>query len=141
MRTFIGHAIVLFATCALVCAQAAVEGAMTHGMAGTTSSAAGKALGNIGDRLAGKLGQQTSTALNPSAPAVRTGVQKIPRVPPTKAPSMTGSSNGSLIASIQGGEAQPAPCAASKDGKKPAPCAPKVADESHPSEITLPAPK
>ena len=146
MRNLILAGFVLLVSVAVAFSQAAVEGALTHGMAGTTSSAAGKALGQVGNQLAGRLGQQTSTAIRPSVTVVRPGLQKIGKGPQPKIAATNGKANGSLIASIQGGEPQPSKvnCAPSQNSKdqKTAACAGNTkpaADPGHPAEITLPA--
>ena len=129
--------------------QAAVEGALTHALSGATSTAAGKALGQVGNQLAGKLGQQTSNAVTPRVSAARPGPQKGMKAPAVATQPPT-TSNGSLIASIQGGETTTAKtCAPQNSEKKALP--ETVTDcnaaktltntDAHPSEITLPAPK
>lgn len=146
MKSLVLTSVCWLALSGIASAQAAVEGALTHALSGATSATAGKALGQIGNQLAGKLGQQTSNALRP---AVKPGAQKV-KVPQTPTPSRVETpapTGGSFIASIQGGE-QPKPCVeqksekASGDAPKRVGCGKATADqESHPSEITLPAPE
>ena len=130
--------------------QAMAEGALTHALSTATGTAVGKAMGNTANqmstRVAGRLGQQTSSAVPRSRiQTVRPGVQNSSAVPPsgTTAEPPPG---GSLIASIQGAAPQPACASTAKDSQsetnsasKPAACLP--AADSHPSMITLPAPK
>ena len=147
MRNLILAGFTLFISVGIAFSQAAVEGALTHGMAGTTASAAGKALGQVGNQLAGRLGQQTSTAIRPSVTVVRPGLQKVGKASQAKIAATNGNASGSIIASIQGGEPQPAKsnCAANQNSKdqKSAACANSkpVADPGHPAEITLPTPQ
>ena len=134
--------------------QAMAEGALTHALSTATSTAVGKAMENstnqMTKRVAGHLGQQTSPAvprsrIQTARPGVQNSVQKSTAVPPsgTTAEPPPG---GSLIASIQGAAPQPACASTAKDSQsktdsasKPAGCPP--AADSHPSMITLPAPK
>ena len=150
MKSLICVAVYLFALLGIASAQAAVEGALTHGLSGAASATAGKALGQIGNQLAGKLGQQTSNAVRPAVTTVRT--QKAIRLPQPTTTTTSATSGGSMIASIQGGEPQPtkacAPEAAGKpgqDAQKQTACnkatASTLRQTAHPSEITLPAPK
>jgi len=129
--------------------QAAVEGALTHALSGGVGATAGKALGQVGNQLAGRLGQQTSNAVSPRMTTVRPGPQKGIKAPAVASQPPT-TSTGSLIASIQGGETPNArTCAPQNSEKKASPetttdC--NVAktltnSDAHPSEITLPAPK
>lgn len=147
MKNLAALAVCFLVLSGLASSQAAVEGALTHGLSGAASATAGKALGQIGNQLAGRLGQQTSSAVGPRVTTVRPGTQKVVKVPQTATTAAPASNGGSLIASIQGGEAEE---------KKP--CTPKTADKAqkqtecgiaspsteqapHPSEITLPAAK
>lgn len=140
--------ICLIALTALASAQAAVEGALTHALSGATSATAGKALGQIENQLAGRLGQQTSNVVSPRLTAVRPGPQKSIKTATALAPTPA-NNGGSLIASIQGGEAQtPKACIAQNSDKtssvqKVSDCAakPSADADAHPSQITLPAPK
>ena len=84
MKSLIWTAVSLLALTSMASAQAAVEGALTHGLSGTASAGAGKALGQIGNQLAGRLGQQTSNAVRPAA--VRPGTQRVVKVPQAAAP-------------------------------------------------------
>ena len=149
MKNLICVAVYLFALLGIASAQAAVEGALTHGLSSAASATAGKALGRIGNQLAGKLGQQTSNAVRPTVTNVRT--QKAVRLPPAAATATSPTSGGSMIASIQGGEPQQAqtncatePEAKSQTTQKQSRCGetkPSAEQTAHPSEITLPAPK
>ena len=134
--------------------QAAVEGALTHALSGATSTAAGKALGQVGNQLAGRLGQQTSNAVTPRMATARPGPQKGMKAPAVATqPPMTQpptASTGSLIASIQGGETPNAKTCAPQNSEKKASAETMTGcnvaktvttTDSHPSEITLPAPK
>src|SRR5436190_18997921 len=148
MKNLICVAVYLFALSGIASAQAAVEGALTHGLSGAASATAGKALGQIGNQLAGRLGQQTSNVVRPAVTTVRT--QKVVRVPRATTPTTTATSGDSMIASIHGGESQ------SAESKCPGQLEPKSHEQAqkecvnakaspeqaaHPSEITLPAPK
>jgi hypothetical protein len=150
MKSLIWTVLYFLALSGVASAQAAVEGALTHGLSGAASAGAGKALGQFGNQLAGRLGQQTSNAVRPAVTTVRT--QKAGKLPQTAAPTTTATSGGSMIASIQGAEPQPtkacAPEAAGKpaeDVQKQTACnkatASTLEQNAHPSEITLPAPK
>ena len=143
MKTLLGTAVCFMALSGLASAQAAVEGALTHGLSGAATASAGKALGQIGNQLAGRLGQQTSNAVRPAVTTVRPGAQKIARVPRMMpAPSAPAMNSGSLIASIQGGEPQQAKACTAPDQKQTQCVGTNAADkDSHPAEITLPAPK
>ena len=130
--------------------QATVEGALTHALSTATGTAVGKAMGNVtnqmANRVTGQLGQQTS----PAAPkskihTVKLGAQNAAAPPSSGNTEPT--STGSFIASIQGAAPQPA-CDSSvgsfkdkktDDTQKSATC--PSATDSHPSEITLPAPQ
>jgi hypothetical protein len=148
MKNLLGTVFCFLALSALASAQAAVEGALTHGLSGAASATAGKGLGQIGNQLAGGLGQQTSNAVHPTVTTVRT--PKVVRVTRAATPTTTVTSGGSMIASIQGGESQSveAKCSAQLDAKSReqaqkecgnAKAPPEQA--AHPSEITLPASK
>src|SRR5437762_1514117 len=149
MKNLIGIAVCLVAFSGIASAQAAVEGALAHGLSGAASATAGKALGQIGNQLAGRLGQQTSNAVRPAVTTVRT--QKAVRLPQPTTTTTSATSGGSMIASIQGGEPQQAdtncatePEAKSQATQKQSRCGKtKLSAEqtAHPSEITLPAPK
>jgi len=139
-------AVCLIALSSFASSQAAVEGALTHALSGATSATAGKALGQIGNQLAGKVGQQTSNVVSPRVTTVRPGVQKVAKTPQPAVPATPSTNTGSLIASIEGGEAPTAKSCGMQDKATPqqkADCnaKPTNAADSHPSEITLPAPK
>jgi hypothetical protein len=148
MKNLICVAVYLFALLGIASAQAAVEGALTHGLSGAASATAGKALGQIGNQLAGRLGQQTSNAVRPAVTTVRT--QKVVRLPQPTTTTTSATSGGSMIASIQGGEPQQAKACAPQTSDKTPPDVhkdsdcdnPNAADKAaHPSEITLAGPK
>lgn len=139
-------AVCMVALTSLASSQAAVEGALTHALSGGATAAAGKAFGQVGNQLAGKLGQQTSNVVSPRVTTVRPGVQKVAKTPRPTVPATSGTNTGSLIASIEGGEAPTAKSCAAQDKSAPqqkAECNPKPANaaDAHPAEITLPAPK
>jgi len=147
MKNLVGTVVFLLALSGLVSAQAAVEGALAHALSGGTTAAAGKALGQVENQLAGRLGRQTSNAVRPKVTNVRPGAQKSVKVPQTTATTATSplANGGSLIASIQGGEQQETkPCPADGAGKgSPHDCGKtktSPGQDSHPAEITLPAP-
>jgi len=150
MKSLIWTVLYFLALSGVALAQAAVEGALTHGLSGAASATAGKALGQIGNQLAGRLGQQTSNAVRPAVTNVRT--QRAVRLPQTTTTTTSATSGGSMIASIQGGEPQPTKACAPEAAGKPAQDAQKqtacnkgtastLEQTAHPSEITLPAPK
>ena len=139
-------AVLLVALTSLASSQAAVEGALTHALSGGATAAAGKAFGQFGNQLAGKLGQQTSNVVTPRVTTVRPGVQKVAKMPPPAVPLTPSTNSGSLIASIEGGEAPATKSCKAQDKSAPqqkADCNPKPANaaDAHPAEITLPAPK
>ena len=138
----LGIVVCFLALSGLASAQAAVEGALTHGLSGAASASAGKAFGQIGNQLAGRLGQQTSNAVRPAVTTVRPGAQKIVKVPRTVTPPLPVANGGSLIASIQGSEPQAVKACSTPDKKQDQCVGTNAADkDSHPSEITLPAAK
>jgi len=142
MKSLVGIAVCFLALSGLASPQAAVEGALTHGLSGAASASAGKALGQVGNQLAGRLGQQTSNAVRPAVTTVRPGAQKIVKVPRTVTPPVPAANGGSLIASIQGAEPQPVKACSTPDKKQDQCAGTNAADkDSHPSEITLPAAK
>src|SRR5881227_3914653 len=102
----LGIVVCFLALSGLASAQAAVEGALTYGLSGAASASAGKAFGQIGNQLAGKLGQQTSNAVQPAVTTVRPGAQKIVKALLAVTPPVPAANGGSLIASIQGAESQ-----------------------------------
>jgi len=133
MKSVICIAVCLVAFSGIASAQAAVEGALTHGLSGAASATAGKALGQIGNQLAGRLGQQTSNAVRPAVTTVRPRAQKAVKVPQAATTASPAANGGSLIASIQGGEQQ--------QGKACGNAKASPEQAAHPSEIMLPAPK
>ena len=145
MKNLVWTVIFLLALSGLVSAQAAVEGALAHALSGGTTAAAGKALGQVENQLAGRLGQQTSNAVRPKVTTVRPGAQKMIKVPKTVTTGTSIANGGSLIASIQGGEPQETkPCPADGSGKSASrdcgKAKPAAEQDNHPAEITLPAP-
>jgi len=142
MKSLVAIVVCFLALAGIASAQAAVEGALTHGLSGAASASAGKALGQIGNQLAGRLGQQTSNAVRPAVTTVRPGAQKIVKAPPTVTPPVPAANGGSLIASIQGAEPQAVKTCSTPDQKQGQCVGTNAADkDSHPSEITLPAAK
>ncbi|HEX6804687.1 MAG TPA: hypothetical protein VF133_13480 [Terriglobales bacterium] len=149
MRNWILGALLAVISCsASAFAQAAAEGALTHALSSGMGSSIGSTLGRATNQMAGKLGQQVS---NPGklqkVPSTKTAERK-PVAPPAGSP--TSAPGGSLIASIQGGEAANADCASSsktaqnpaqKQDPKPQADACSPATDNHPSVINLPAPK
>jgi hypothetical protein len=109
----------------------------------------GTALGNATNRLAGRVAQQTSTSVpHQVITTVKPGAGGKSKVPVASTAPAPLSGNGSLIASIQGGERQAgcAPAAKTADAKGPAKaatqnnCAPAAqAKDDHPSVVNLPA--
>src|SRR5215470_12410342 len=89
MKNLVGTVVFLLALSGLVSAQAAVEGALAHALSGGTTAAAGKALRQVENQLAGRLGQQTSNAVRPKVNNVRPGAQKSVKVPQTTATTAT----------------------------------------------------
>jgi hypothetical protein len=161
MRTRILTALlaaVAFSTTAF--AQATLETLMTHSTSSAVSTHAGTALGNAINRAAGNVAHQTATTTGRVTPVPRTasvsghkttGKTPVTSVetfaPPYSAPI---SGNGSLIASIQGGEqrssatsgnAKSCDATTTPAGATPncAVAAPQAAD--HPSVVNLPAPQ
>ena len=152
-------ALAVFSATAL--AQATLETLMTHSVSTSVGTHAGTALGRATNGLAGRVAQQTSTATSRatspqtiSTPrhAGATATQRTQTAAPPNAwvPDKPLPGNGSLIASIQGGERHTTGCRASTktgDAKStgetaPQNCAagaPPAAD--HPSVINLPAPQ
>jgi len=119
-------------------AQAAAEAALTHGVAAGASTGLGSAFGKMENQLAGRLGQQVSTTTAPrqAVTVIRPGVQKSAKAAHvTAARTAAPAPNGSLIASIQGGEQAPAcvPAAAPDPQTTPTPAAQKPGDCAVPS--------
>ncbi len=142
-----------------VFAQAAAEAALSHGLSSSAGSAAGKtlghALGNAAGQVGGRLGQKTSTTSRQRVPAAQISVKK--NVPVASTPDSAAPAPGSLIVSIQGGDAAPQNCATVQTGANAEPpkadakvpnataagdCSAKLAQaaESHPAVLNLPAP-
>ena len=71
MKNLLGTLVCFLALSGLAAAQAAVEGTLTHGLSGAASATAGKALGQIGNQLAGRLGQRRPPLLVRAAGPVR----------------------------------------------------------------------
>jgi hypothetical protein len=146
----------------LVCAaegfsQAAAESVLTHSLGSGAASSLGKTLGKSVGSAAGNLGKnlgRQTTSTIPRRTPVYTSTGPAPRsnaasIEPLKP------SNGSLIASIQGGEIQPEKCPAGKASEPGssettaanAPVTPVAGScsaaeanvESHPAVVTLPA--
>src|SRR5690348_8365851 len=143
MKNLILTAVCLLVLSGFAAGQAAVEGALTHGLSGAASANAGKALGQIGNQLAGRLGQQTSNTVTPRVIRVPPGAQKIVKVPRTTTTNAAPSNSGSLIASIQGGAPQEkTPCMSDSADKtqNQGECGKAktsaVDQAAHPSEIT-----
>jgi hypothetical protein len=143
-------------------AQGAAEAALTHALSSSVGSSVGKAMGRATGQLAGKVGQQTTNSVQRQNVGVKNSTRGLAKVVPAEAPTTRG--NVSLIASIQGAAPQQTACSPvepvangmtidvkQKNEKtipqpansEPGDCAkqqPQTAD-SHPSTITLPAPK
>lgn len=138
-------------------AQATLETLMTHSVSSAVGTHAGTVLGRATNTMANRVAQQTSTATSHvtstvSAPR-RAGVAKVrttQTTTPITAASTTTSGNGSLIASIQGGEPRTRGCTTSAKtgdtktvaaGSQSA-CAPIPRQTpDHPSVVNLPAPQ
>jgi hypothetical protein len=152
MRTFL--LAVLVATVgfsANASAQAAAEAVLTHSISTGIGTHVGTALGNATNQLAGRVAQQTSTAVpHQVITTVKPGAHGNSKAPVASTTPAQPSGNGSLIASIQGGERQATACTpATKaaDAKAPAKAAtqnncvagPAQAKDDHPSVVNLPA--
>lgn len=143
--------------------QAAVEGALTHGLSSSAGTGLGNALGHATNRLAGRVAQQTSNA---TARAVASGTRANQATAGPRSSANATSAQpvpgGSMIVSIQGGEkpasreksaacsatprAKPspttAPTASPAAQSQPAACADSgTSIAAHPSEITVSLPK
>jgi len=129
--------------------QAAVEGALTHAL----SSATGTAMGGAANQLAGRVGRVSSAVSTHQSSTMKNVPRKVTPVRAAPAASPFGTS---LIASIQGGEANPACASGGKTtqtapAEKPGSSDPKVGNgcsvttskstDDHPSVINLPATK
>jgi|SRR5579864_124756 len=137
-------------------AQATLETLMTHSVSSAVGTHAGTVLGRATNAMANKVAQQTPSAASHATSAFtpkRAGTAKArttqATTPVTAAPA-TASGNGSLIASIQGGEPRTRGCTASAkagDTKNVAAashnaCAPVTRQAAdHPSVVNLPAPQ
>jgi len=142
-------------------AQATLETLMTHSVSTSVGTHAGTALGRATNALAGRVAQQTSTTTShaTSPPTISTP-QRARAAATRRSQTATASSawapntplpgNGSLIASIQGGERHSTGCrtsATTGDRKSTgatasqncAAASPPAVD--HPSVINLPAPQ
>jgi hypothetical protein len=152
MRTFL--LAVLVATVAFsanALAQAAAEAVLTHSISTSIGTHIGTALGNATNQLAGRVAQQTSTAVPRQViTTVKPGARGHSKVQVASTAPAQPSGNGSLIASIQGGEPKAAACAAtakSGDAKAPAKAGTQnncsagavQANDDHPSVVNLPA--
>lgn len=140
--------IALFSTTAV--AQAALETLMTHSTSSAVTTHAGTALGNAINRAAGNMAHQTATTTGRVITVPQTGstargnaARARTTNAATPAPVSTpGPSNGSLIASIQGGEPRSSaknlkPCDATAGPN----CAASVQNQDHPAVVNLPAAK
>ena len=136
--------------------QAAAEGALTHALSSAAGSTAGSVMGRAANQLAGRVGQRVSGAASTHQFST---MKNVPRTatPPRQAAPATSPSGGSLIASIQGGEATDTGCASSGNTTQPTPAEkpgnPNVkvrngcsvtagnGTDDHPSVINLPLSK
>jgi hypothetical protein len=150
MRTFLLAGLVAtVAFSASASAQAAAEAVLTHSISTGVGTHVGTALGNATNRLAGRVAQQTSTAVpHQVITTVRPVVGGNLKGPVASTAPAPLSGNGSLIASIQGGERQAgcAPATKTADAKAPAKAttqnnctAAAQAKDGHPSVVNLPA--
>ena len=132
-------------------AQASLETLMTHSISTAIGTHAGTALGRATNALANGVGNRTSSVVPRSnvAPQRTVGAQRARtnRVGANRTAPAAGSrtaatspGNGSLIASIQGGERiSSTPACAEGANSQAGNCATAV--DAHPSVVTLPAPK
>lgn len=136
--------------------QAAAEGALTHALSSAAGSSAGSIMNRAANQLAGRVGQRVSGAASTHQFST---MKNVPRTatPPRQAGAAASPSSGSLIASIQGGEATNTSCVPSGNttpttpAEKPENPNVKVRSgcsvpagngtEDHPSVINLPLPK
>jgi hypothetical protein len=143
---------VVIAFSAGAAAQATFETLMTHSVSTAVGTHAGTALGNATNALANRVAGQTATATRPNAArqtlttrragATKAAVGSSKSI--TSPASAKPSGNGSLIASIQGGErtrpgsvcAQGAETGDAKGANQS--CG---AETAHPAVINLPAPQ
>ena len=132
--------------------QATVETLMTHSVSTAVGTHVGTALGNATNALANRVANRTSATTRTGVVSHQTVSRRAARAPQaangfasTQAPPQSG--NGSMIASIQGGEKPPGCAANSKpagaNGSQAAPqsCGFSLGAASHPSVVNLPAPK
>lgn len=151
MRTFLLAGLVsMVALSANASAQAAAEAVLTHSISTGIGTHVGTALGNATNRLAGRVAQQTSTAVpHQATTTARPGVRGQSNTAVASTVPASPSGNGSLIASIQGGERQATGCTPatkSADANAPAKAttqnncaaAAQIKDD-HPSVVNLPA--
>jgi hypothetical protein len=147
-------------------AQAAAEGALTHALSSGMGANLGKAMGGATNQMAGRVAQQTPHSVpRQAAPGVKPGMASTGPAQIAasgQSAASAASPSGSMILSIQGGVrpqnactdsgAKPAAPAANGGANGPAQTPPAAAQNScapagdpsrysHPSEITLPAPK
>lgn len=139
--------IALFSATAV--AQAALETLMTHSTSSAVTTHAGTALGNAINRAAGNVTHQTATATGrviavPQTASARGNAARARTANAATEASVStpGSSHGSLIASIQGGEPRSSaknlkPCDATAGTN----CAASVQNQDHPAVVNLPAAK
>lgn len=136
--------------------QAAAEGALTHALSSAAGSTAGSIMGRAANQLAGRVGQRVSSAASSHQFST---MKNVPRTatPAGQAGPAASPSPGSLIASIQGGEATDTSCVSSgnttqtRAAEKPENPNVKVRNgcsvtpgngtDDHPSVINLPLPK
>jgi hypothetical protein len=132
-------------------AQATVETLMTHSVSSAVGTHAGTALGRATNALANRVAQQTPSATSHiTAPAYTSrgaGAVKTTQSVTTGATAAASTGNGSLIASIQGGEPRAVNCmitakaANSKNPGSQTSCrAASSHSADHPSVVNLPAP-
>lgn len=140
-------------------AQGAAEAALTHAVSSSVGNSVGKAMG----RATVKLGQQTTNSVHRQTVGVKNSTRGLAKVVPPETTTAK-PNNGSLIASIQGAAPQQTACSPAQTAanamttdanqknekpilrpvnSEPGDCAkqPPQAADSHPSTITLPAPK
>jgi hypothetical protein len=129
-------------------AQATFETLMTHSISTAVGTHAGTALGRATNALANSVSNRTSTVVPRTNVAPQKTAAQRARATANNGTTpasafATSTGNGSLIASIQGGErTNSAPACAEKADPAGAPtanCA--TAADSHPSVVNLPAPK
>ncbi|MBV9624314.1 MAG: hypothetical protein JOZ14_10075 [Acidobacteria bacterium] len=150
MRIWILGSAFLAATAGYAMAQAAAEAVLTHGVAATAGTSLGTALGGATSQLAGRVGQQTSTATPRSGMTVVNGAPRSARRVASARQSKQPAATGSLIASVQGGERSESGCSSPAAKTNTPQSSPQQADcktqktaasDAHPSVINLPAAK